>query len=67
MWQKTKGVGEAVADGLTAAVVGYASWTLVFQQPKVPVVHEFLAIAGTLGAIYFAVKILRSVRLTKAR
>lgn len=64
MFEKVKGAGEWVADGAAAATGGYLMWTQAFDQPKVPVVHEFIAILGTLGAVYLLVKVLRATKLT---
>lgn len=65
MFQKVKGVGEATADGLAAATGGYLLWTAGFQQPKIPVLHEFIAILGTAGAVWLLLKVLRAVKLTR--
>lgn len=64
---KVKGYGEAVADYALAFVFAYLLWSLGFNLPVIPVVHEFIGIIAAVGVFYLAVKVLRSIRLTTPR
>lgn len=64
MFEKVKGVGEAIADGLAVATGGYLLWTAGFQQPKIPVFHELIAFFGTAGAMWLTLKVLRATKMT---
>jgi len=56
---------EKAADYFTAFVVGYLVWTIGFQLPKIPVVHEFVGIIASVALAYWALKSLRKSKMVE--